>query len=99
MISPEALLNSMIAVGFKIPEKAVMFFRSNGKFKVDLLDASRMLFSPRYQEPMLPPVPSVAHGVDTTRFITDEKPVRKQCNEDDKVRSISTFRRININVS
>ena len=38
------LLNSMIATGFKIPEKAVMFSSGAMKSKVDLLDASRMLF-------------------------------------------------------
>jgi len=45
----EALLNAMIATGFKIPEKAVMFSSGAMKSKVDLLDASRMLFAKGYQ--------------------------------------------------
>ena len=45
----EALLNAMIATGFKIPERAVMFSSGAMKSKVDLLDASRMLFAKGYQ--------------------------------------------------
>lgn len=47
----EALLNSMIATGFKIPrpEKGVMFSSGAMKSKVDLLDASRMLFAKGYK--------------------------------------------------
>ena len=45
----EALLNAMIATGFKIPrnEKGVMFSSGAMKSKVDLLDASRMLCAQR----------------------------------------------------
>ena len=44
----EALLNSMIAVGFKIPTKSVMFSSGATKSKVDLLEASRMLAEKGY---------------------------------------------------
>ena len=46
----EALLNSMIAVGFKIPTKSVMFSSGATKSKVDLLEASRMLAEKGYEE-------------------------------------------------
>ena len=47
----EALLNAMIAVGFKIPskEKGVMVSSGAMKSKVDLLDASRILYSKGYK--------------------------------------------------
>lgn len=45
----EALLNAMIATGFKIPGKGVMFSSGAMKSKVDLLEASRMLFNQGYK--------------------------------------------------
>ena len=73
----EALLNSMIATGFKIPEKAVMFSSGAMKSKVDLLDASRMLFAKGYQIYATAGTAAFlnAHGVDTTPvYWPDEKP-------------------------
>ena len=45
----EALLNAMLSTGFNIPEKGVMFSSGAMKSKVDLLDASRMLFAKNYK--------------------------------------------------
>ena len=45
----EALLNSLIATGYKIPQKSVMFSSGPAKSKVDLLDASRMLQAKGYE--------------------------------------------------
>jgi len=45
----EALLTSMIATGFQIPQKAVMFSSGAMKSKVDMLDASRMLDAKGYK--------------------------------------------------
>ena len=73
----EALLNAMIATGFKIPEKAVMFSSGAMKSKVDLLDASRMLFAKGYQIYATAGTAAFlnAHGVDTTPvYWPDEKP-------------------------
>ena len=73
----EALLNSMIATGFKIPEKAVMFSSGAMKSKVDLLDASRMLFAKGYQIYATAGTAAFlnAHGVDTIPvYWPDEKP-------------------------
>ena len=39
----EALLNALIATGYNIPKKAVMFSSGATKSKVDLLDASQEL--------------------------------------------------------
>lgn len=39
----EALLNALIATGYKIPKQSVLFSSGATKSKVDLLDASRML--------------------------------------------------------
>ncbi len=39
----EALLTSMISVGYKIPEKSIMVSSGDSKSKVDLLDACKML--------------------------------------------------------
>ncbi len=44
----EALLSSMIATGFSIPEKGVMLSSGAMKSKVDLLEASRMLHAKGY---------------------------------------------------
>ena len=73
----EALLNAMIATGFKIPEKAVMFSSGAMKSKVDLLDASRMLFAKGYQIYATAGTAAFlnAHGVETTPvYWPDEKP-------------------------
>ena len=45
----EALLNALIATGYKIPKKSVMFSSGAAKSKVDLLDASRMLAAKGYE--------------------------------------------------
>ncbi|KAA3961319.1 carbamoyl-phosphate synthase (glutamine-hydrolyzing) large subunit, partial [Bacteroides ovatus] len=73
----EALLNAMIATGFKIPERAVMFSSGAMKSKVDLLDASRMLFAKGYQIYATAGTAAFlnAHGVDATPvYWPDEKP-------------------------
>ena len=67
----------MIATGFKIPEKAVMFSSGAMKSKVDLLDASRMLFAKGYQIYATAGTAAFlnAHGVETTPvYWPDEKP-------------------------
>ena len=75
----EALLNAMIATGFKIPsrEKGVMFSSGAMKSKVDLLDASRMLFAKGYKIYATAGTAAFlnAHGVDTVPvFWPDERP-------------------------
>ena len=73
----EALLNAMIATGFKIPEKGVMFSSGAMKSKVDLLEASRMLFNQGYKIYATAGTAAFlnAHGVDTTPvYWPDEKP-------------------------
>jgi carbamoyl-phosphate synthase large subunit len=73
----EALLNAMMAVGFKIPKKAIMFSSGATKSKVDLLDATRMLHKKGY--PIYATAGTAtflnAHGVPTTPvFWPDERP-------------------------
>jgi carbamoyl-phosphate synthase large subunit len=73
----EALLNAMIAVGFKIPQKAIMFSSGATKSKVDLLDATRMLHRKGYQIYATAGTATFlnAHGVPTTPvFWPDERP-------------------------
>ena len=79
----EALLNAMVATGFKIPsrekgrEKGVMFSSGAMKSKVDLLDASRMLFAKGYKIYATAGTAAFlnAHGVDTVPvFWPDERP-------------------------
>ena len=75
----EALLNAMIAVGFKIPgkEKGVMLSSGAMKSKVDLLDASRILYGKGYKIYATAGTAAFlnAHGVDTTPvFWPDERP-------------------------
>ena len=75
----EALLNAMIAVGFKIPtkEKGVMFSSGAMKSKVDLLDASRLLHEKGYKIYATAGTSAFlnAHGVETTPvYWPDEKP-------------------------
>ena len=73
----EALLNAMIAVGFSIPKKAVMFSTGAAKSKVDLLESSRMLQKKGYQIYATAGTATFlnAHGVSTTPvFWPDERP-------------------------
>jgi len=73
----EALLNAMIAVGFSIPKKAVMFSTGAAKSKVELLDSSRMLQEKGYQIYATAGTATFlnAHGVRTTPvFWPDERP-------------------------
>ena len=44
----EALLNALIATGYKVPKKSVMLSSGDAKSKVDLLEPSRMLTSKGY---------------------------------------------------
>ena len=74
----EALLNAMIATGFKIPGKGkgVMFSSGAMKSKVDLLDASRMLFAKGYKIYATAGTAAFlnAHGVNTEAvFWPDER--------------------------
>ena len=73
----EALLNAMIAVGFSIPKKAVMFSTGAAKSKVDLLESSRMLQQKGYEIYATAGTATFlnAHGVSTTPvFWPDERP-------------------------
>ena len=73
----EALLNSLIAVGFKIPQKSVMFSSGATKSKVDLLEASRMLADKGYEIYATAGTATFlnAHGVNTTPvYWPDERP-------------------------
>ena len=73
----EALLNSMIAVGFSIPRKAVMFSTGAAKSKVELLESSRMLQKKGYEIYATAGTATFlnAHGVSTTPvFWPDERP-------------------------
>ena len=73
----EALLNAMIAVGFSIPRKAVMFSTGAAKSKVELLESSRMLQKKGYQIYATSGTATFlnAHGVNTTPvFWPDERP-------------------------
>ena len=75
----EALLNAMIATGFRIPrpEKGVMFSSGAMKSKVDLLDASRMLFAKGYKIYATAGTAAFlnAHGVTTEAvYWPDERP-------------------------
>ena len=75
----EALLNAMIAVGFKIPgkEKGVMLSSGVMNSNVDLLGASRILYGKGYKIYATAGTAAFlnAHGVDTTPvFWPDERP-------------------------
>ena len=73
----EALLNAMIAVGFSIPKKAVMFSTGAAKSKVDLLESSRMLQKKGYEIYATAGTATFlnAHGINTTPvFWPDERP-------------------------
>ena len=45
----EALLNALIATGYKLPKKSILISSGGARGKVDLLDASRMLVSKGYE--------------------------------------------------
>ena len=73
----EALLNAMIAVGFSIPRKAVMFSTGAAKSKVELLESSRTLQKKGYEIYATAGTATFlnAHGVSTTPvFWPDERP-------------------------
>ena len=73
----EALLNALIATGYKIPKQSVLFSSGATKSKVDLLDASQMLHQKGYN--IYATAGTVAflnsHGITTTPvFWPDERP-------------------------
>ena len=73
----EALLNALIATGYKIPKQSVLFSSGATKSKVDLLDASQMLHQKGYN--IYAPAGTAAflnsHGITTTPvFWPDERP-------------------------
>ncbi len=73
----EALLNAMIATGFTIPKRSVMFSSGAVKSKVDLLDASRLLFDKGYKIYATAGTSAFlnAHGVNAIPvYWPDEKP-------------------------
>ncbi len=73
----EALLNAMIATGYKIPEQSVLLSSGATKSKVDLLDASQMLSKKGYKIYATAGTATFlnAHGVATTPvFWPDERP-------------------------
>lgn len=73
----EALLNALIATGYKIPKKAVMFSSGATKSKVDLLDASQGLSRKGYTIYATAGTATFlnAHGIPTTPvFWPDERP-------------------------
>ena len=73
----EALLSAMIATGFQIPQKGVMFSSGAMKSKVDLLESSRMLFNKGYKIYATAGTAAFlnAHGVATEAvYWPDERP-------------------------
>ena len=73
----EALLNALIATGYKIPKKAVLFSSGATKSKVDLLDASHMLHQKGYDLYATAGTAAFlnSHGIPTTPvFWPDERP-------------------------
>ena len=73
----EALLNAMIATGYKIPQQSVLLSSGATKSKVDLLDASQMLSKKDYKIYATAGTATFlnAHGVPTTPvFWPDERP-------------------------
>ena len=73
----EALLNALIATGYKISKKAVMFSSGATKSKVDLLDASQELSRKGYTIYATAGTATFlnAHGIPTTPvFWPDERP-------------------------
>ena len=73
----EALLNAMIATGYKIPKQSVLFSSGATKSKVDLLDASQMLHQKGYNIYATAGTAAFlnSHGITTTPvFWPDERP-------------------------
>lgn len=73
----EALLNALIATGYKIPKKSVLFSSGATKSKVDLLDASHMLHQKGYDIYATAGTAAFlnSHGIPTTPvFWPDERP-------------------------
>ena len=73
----EALLSAMIATGFQIPQKGVMFSSGAMKSKVDLLESSRVLFDKGYKIYATAGTAAFlnAHGVSTEAvYWPDERP-------------------------
>ena len=64
----EALLNALIATGYRIPKKAVLLSSGATKSKVDLLDASQMLSQKGYH------IYATAGTATTPVFWPDERP-------------------------
>ena len=73
----EALLNALIATGYKIPNQSVLLSSGATKSKVDLLDASHMLSKKGYHIYATAGTATFlnAHGIPTTPvFCPDERP-------------------------
>ena len=73
----EALLNALIATGYKIPKQSVLLSSGATKSKVDLLDASHMLSKKGYHIYATAGTATFlnAHGIPTTPvFWPDERP-------------------------
>ena len=73
----EALLNALIATGYKIPKQSVLFSSGATKSKVDLLDASQMLNQKGYNIYATAGTAAFlnSHGITTTPvFWPDERP-------------------------
>ena len=73
----EALLNALIATGYKIPKQSVLFSSGATKSKVDLLDASQMLHQKGYNIYATAGTATFlnSHGITTTPvFWPDERP-------------------------
>ena len=73
----EALLNALIATGYKIPKQSVLFSSGATKSKVDLLDASQMLHPKGYNIYATAGTAAFlnSHGITTTPvFWPDERP-------------------------
>ena len=73
----EALLNSLIATGYKIPKQAILLSSGATKSKVDLLDASHMLSKNGYHIYATAGTATFlnSHGIPTTPvFWPDERP-------------------------
>ena len=73
----EALLNALIATGYKTPKQSVLFSSGATKSKVDLLDASQMLHQKGYNIYATAGTAAFlnSHGITTTPvFWPDERP-------------------------
>ena len=76
----EALLNSLIATGYKIPKQSILLSSGATKSKVDLLDASHMLSKNGYHIYATAGTATFlnSHGIPTTPvFWPDERPQQK----------------------